>query len=407
MKKNVQSNRKKAGFTMLAALFFVSIVTTFLSMIIFTALQHIYTVKNLASRTQAQLIAEAGCELGYSILSSDWGSRYNPAAFDFSQNDEISLSSVDSIKSSLSASSIDASSFNIGIRTIGNNTAILSSTGTCGSASIISIVSMRNIGGSNSDGNVLDGKAFEYAILCGGDFDFSGCGSITTSSGSAAFHANGNMFLRGTTDAMINLSSSSKIQINNNVAVGGNIKAPTLSYKANKVEISGDATEADVDIVEIPDIDLTPYYNWASSHNEVHEGFSTTSSYTPEGGILWVNGDVHISSHAVITGSIVATGNIKISGDAQIEPPQKGFALASRDGDISITSSGTIKGLVYAKTGNLSHTANGSIQGQLIVNGDIKKAGNSDIMTAFAENIPTPPEGNVLTDYITITSWQQ
>ena len=183
------------------------------------------------------------------------------------------------------------------------------------------------------------------------------------------------------------------IKINNNVTVGGSVTAPDLSYKATKVTIGGTATEASVDIVEIPDIDLTPYYNYALAHGEVYNGFTTTTDINPNGGILWVNGDVHISSHSVVHGSIIATGDINMSGQVDINPTTCAFGLVSRDGDIQVTSSGTIYGLIYAKTGGLQHTANGEIRGQVIVNGDIKKAGNSDIMTSYATSVPAAPGG--------------
>lgn len=390
-----QQSTAKSGFSLLAIMFLTAIIASFLSMTVYTSTQRVFTVKRLNEQTKAQMMAEAGCEWAYSILSTDWDARYTPSVFTASGADESSFSSI------------DPKEFQIGLTTIGDNTAILSSTGMCGSVTCVSIVSLQNVGGSDADGDVLSAEAFEYAILCGGDFDFSGCGAIASSSGNSTFHSNGDMSLRGATDALINLSSSTKISINNNVTVGGNVVAPNLSYKSGKVTIGGSATEAPVDIVEIPDIDLTPYYHWAVAHGEVHNGFSTTSSYTPDGGILWVNGDVHITGHAVISGSIIATGSITISGQADVEAAGTGFSLAARDGDINITSGGTITGLIYANTGGLKYTANGTINGQIIVNGDIKKAGNSDIMSAFTQIIPSPPGGTVTTDYIAVTAWQK
>ncbi|MBN2684141.1 MAG: hypothetical protein JXR40_02575 [Pontiellaceae bacterium] len=390
-----QQNTAKSGFTLLAIMFFTAIITSFLAMTVFSSMQRMHTVKRLNDQTKAQMMAEAGCEWAYSILSTNWDARYTPSLFTGDGADESTFSSI------------DPKEFQIGLKTIGDNTAILSSTGTCGSVSCVSIVSLQNIGGSDDDGDVLSAEAFEYAVLCGGELDFSGCGTIVSPSGNSKFHANGDMFLRGTTDALIDLSSSGTISINNNVTVGGSVVAPSLSYRPSKVAIGGSATEGNVDIVEIPDIDLTPYYHWAAAHGEVHEGFSASSSYAPDGGVLWVNGDVHINSHAVISGSIIATGSITISGQADVEAGGTGFALAARDGDINITSSGAINGLIYANKGSLKYTANGTISGQIVVNGNIKKAGNSDIMTAFTQTIPSPPGGSVTTDYIAVAAWQK
>ncbi|MBN2161301.1 MAG: hypothetical protein JXR25_10720 [Pontiellaceae bacterium] len=395
----------KDGFALLIVMFFVAAISTFLGMMVYSSSQRAFTARKLTEEIKAKAMAEAGCEYGYAILSTDWDARYDPSSFTgpTAETSETQLSSV----SGYQIAGDDDAHYLLDVDAIGDVSALVTSTGTCGSVTAVSIVSIQNIGGSSADGEVLSGEAFEYAILCGGEFDFSGCGSIVSPSGTAKFHANGDMFLRGNTDALINLSSSSMIKINNNVTVGGNVTAPDLSYKASKVSIGGSATAATVDIVEIPDIDLTPYYNWALEHGEVYNGFTSTTDINPNGGILWVNGDVHISAHSVVNGSIIATGDINMSGQVDINPTTCKFGLVSRDGDIQITSSGTIYGLIYAKTGGLQHTANGQVCGQVIVNGDIKKAGNSDIMSAFATNVPSPPSGSTTTDFIAIAAWQK
>jgi len=178
-----------------------------------------------------------------------------------------------------------------------------------------------------------------------------------------------------------------------------------------KANITDGTSQQSVPPVGIPDIDLTPYLAWAQQHGEVHNGgFSTSSSYTPAGGVLWVNGDVTISSHAVINGSIIATGDIHVSGAVNIDPTTTSFAMASRDGDITNTSSGRLNGLIYAKTGNYSQTANGELWGQLIINGTIKKGGNSDIIN-FVRSVPTPPGGpgstTPTTAWPVVSAWQK
>lgn len=411
MKTSVNHQTDKGGFALLVVLFFVAAISTFLSMLAFSSSQRAFTARRLSDQIRAKAQAEAGCEYGYAILSMDWEARYDPSAFVNSQNEEgVLLGGKSSFASAngYTLSGSDASSTHtIQVDPVGSLSAIVTSTGTCGSAEAVSAISVQNIGGSDPDGDVLNGEAFEYAILSGGEMDFGGCGTISTPGGEAKFHSNSAMTIRGSADPQINLSSSVKIRISNNVTVGGDVTAPRLQYKASKVTIDGTATKASVDLVEIPDIDLTPYYNWALRHGEVHNGFATSSSYAPNGGILWVEGDVWIDSHAVISGSIIATGNIYISGQADITPTTSALCIASRDGEIIVTSTGTLTGLIYGKTGGFSYTANGNIEGQIIVNGDIKKAGNSDIMSTFAQSIPEPPEGATTTDYIAITAWQE
>ncbi len=402
----VCKQERRGGFSLLVVLFFIASISTFMAILAFSSSQRAFTVTRLTDDIKAQAMAEAGCEYGYSILSTDWSARLNPEAFS-NPMDQSAIASFANLSDSSLMASIGDASFSLDVQPVGDSSAIVTSTGTCGDSTAVSIISVQDIGGSDDDGDVLDAIAMEYSILCGGSLDFSGCGTISSPSGEAKFHSNGNMFLRGTTDALIDLSSSTSIKISNNVTVGGDVVAPALSYNSSKVTFGGTPSQANVPIVEIPDIDLTPYYNWALEHGEVHNGFTATANITPNGGILWVNGDVHISSHAVVEGTIIATGNINISGQVDINPTTCAFSLVSRDGDIQITSGGTITGLIYAKTGSLQHTANGEIRGQMIVNGDIKKAGNSDIMAAFSPVVPVAPGSSVTTEYIAIAAWQK
>jgi hypothetical protein len=46
--------------------------------------------------------------------------------------------------------------------------------------------------------------------------------------------------------------------------------------------------------------------------------------------------------------------------------------------------------LVYSKKGDYKQTANGRLEGQIIVGGNVQKGGNSDVIL-FAQSIPTPP----------------
>ncbi|VGO19158.1 hypothetical protein [Pontiella sulfatireligans] len=399
--KTKAAHAHKEAFSLVVILLFLATMSTMLAMLAVSSSQRAFTARRLTSNIKAKAIAEAGCEYAYSMLAADWDGRYQMLT-----DDGSALASVQSAKSINAVE--ETASYQLKVKAVNSTAMLVSSTGTCGSVSAVSVVSVQNIGGSSEDGSVLDDEAFSYAILCGGDFDFSGCGTISSPGDQSLFHANGDMFLRGNTDALIDLSSSQSIVINNNVTVGGDVAAPDFGKtKWNKVSVSGVKTQGEVATVPIPDIDLTPYYNWALDHGEVHSGFTTTTDITPDGGILWVEGDVHISAHAVVSGSIIATGDINMSGQIDINPTTCEFGLVSRDGEIQVTSSGTINGLIYAKTGGLQHTANGEIVGQIIVNGDIKKAGNSDIMTGYAQSIPAPPGGITSTDNIVITAWQK
>jgi hypothetical protein len=396
----------QSGFALVIVLFLMAAISTFLAMLVFSSSQRAFTATRLTDKIKAQAMAEAGCELGYAILWNDWDARYDPSAFSSSDGEESLLSSVKASGSTIQSTSRQPATYELDVEPIGTQAAIVTSTGTCGSVSAVSAISVQNLADNAPPDPILDSVAFSYAILCGGQFDFSGCGSIVAPEG-ALFHSNGKMFLRGNVDSLIGLSSSTSIRIVGNVSQVGDMTAPSLTYKPKSVNVDGTATETSVAPLEIPVVDLTPYYNWALKHGEVRSGFTATTDINPDGGILWVEGDIHISAHAVVNGSIIATGDINMSGQIDINPTTCAFGLVSRDGDIQVTSGGTINGLIYAPNGGLQHTANGEIVGQVIVNGDIKKAGNSDIMSGYVQSLPSPPDVQPITDYIAISAWQK
>ncbi|MBT8042407.1 MAG: hypothetical protein HKP10_09320 [Kiritimatiellales bacterium] len=407
--KNTHIPQRKSGYALVVVMFFIAAISSFLAMLSFSSSQRSYTSQRLTQEIKAKAMAEAGCEFGYAVLTSNWEARYDPTAFenDPGSNQVTSVQqpafSGEAYEVSYANAQNDAN-YKIDVEAVGDKAAMITTTGSCGSVTAVSIVTMQDIGGSNDDGSVVSGEAFEYAILCGGTFTFRGCGSMTSPSGNAKFHSNGALDNRGSTHAMIDLSSSARIT-SGKVTFGGDITAPSFGLH-KKAKVLGTKTQTAVSTVEIPDIDLTPYYNWALQKGEVYNGYSSSSSYSPNGGILWVNGDVNLSG-GTFSGTIIATGNIHISGQVELAPTDCAFAVASRDGDIQVAGQAELNGLIYAKSGSFRHNGGGEIAGQIIVNGDIHKGGNSDIMTSFASNVPSPPGGSTTTDHIAITAWQK
>lgn len=416
------SHRNK-GFSLITVLFVLAALSLMLGMLVQIGGQRAYTAKRLVDQTKAMVYAEAGIDYAYAILSADFEQRNNPESFVLDGEGEVvAVNTPDSDGffslvmgqldggegSGATESSYEDGTFAITLTPISNKYVIVNSVGRCGNAVRIAevLVNDENAGSNGTslfpDYSSMEG--FDYAVLSGGTFNFRGCGTVT----GMKMHSNSSIDIRGSAGSNLDISSSAAISTGN-VTINGSLTAPDVSPH-KKAKITGGVTETSVPVVAIPDIDLTPYYNWAQKNGEVHNGFTTTSSYTPAGGVLWVNGDAHISSHAVINGSIIATGNIHISGQADINPTTTAFAMASRDGDITHTSSGTINGLVYAKTGNYSQTANGELVGQLIVNGTIKKGGNSDIIN-FVRSVPMDPDPAASTSPTTawpvIAAWQK
>ena len=403
MKTNQRKVDRKEGFALVVVLFFVATISTFLAMLAVSSSNRAATATRLTNQIKAKAMAEAGCEYGYAILSTDWDARYDPSAFPDSEGTQLSSASSPEVHISSSKS---PAKYTIDVEPVGTHAALVTSTGTCGSVTAVSIVSVQNLGGSSDDGTVLDGEAFAYGILCGQEIHFTGCGLITAPN--AKIHSNGAMILSGTAGAGINLSSSILVELKGNASVEGDVTAKDVIYKKASA-IKGAVTKTTVAPIAIPDIDLTPYYNWALKNGEVYNGFSSSASYTPKGGILWVNGDVNWSGGpgTTVNGSIIATGQINIAGQVNVTPTTCAFGLAARDGEIQITSTGTLRGLMYCKKSNFHMTANGTVIGQIIVNGNIEKAGTSDILGDYVQSIPSPPGEASFTDYIAITAWQK
>ena len=385
------SRRGSALVTLMVVILLVSIAGAAL---VGFAKQQAFSITRVRDGLKAQAYAEAGANEAYSVLKAAFANAQDPSKFP--------------------VRTFGDGEYDATVTPVGADQASIVSVGKCGAATITVKCDVMDMGPSVPGGGGgapgPEPPAYDYAILVGGYFKFRGCGDISGGGvGGALLHANGEFSIQGSCGANLDITSSTLISAKN-VTIDGNTTAPAYSLHS-KTKILGTKTTAAVPAVEIPDIDLTPYYNHALANGEVHNGFSTSASYTPNGGILWVNGDVQISSHAVINGSIIATGDIHVSGAVEVNAGAYAFAMASRDGEIQNTSSGKITGLIYCRTGDYKHTANGETEGQIIVAGDLEKGGNSDIMV-FAKNVPTPPGGgggggSTPTDHVVITAWQQ
>ncbi len=384
----MKHNETRQGYALLTVLFIMTALALSLGMLVHIGQQRSFDARRLTNQTKALAYAEAGIDYAYAILSADFEQRNNPSAFSLEGGTEGS--GFLSAKLSSIESGYGEGAFDLTLTSISNRYVVVNSVGQCGKETAMAEVLVEDIyagSGGYEAPNYADMEGFNYAVLSGGVFDFKGCGEVLGSP-DAKLHSNSAIEINGSAQMEVNVSSSVEISVGNTV-VNGSVTAPELDIH-KKATITDGAATASVPPVSIPDIDLTPYFNWAKKHGEVYNGFSTTTSYSPNGGILYVIGDVVISDHAVFNGSIIATGSIKISGAAQIKPTIDSIAMATDSGNIENTSSGRITGLVYSKSGSYKQTANGELYGQLIVGGPIQKGGVSDIIV-YQQSIPTPP----------------
>jgi hypothetical protein len=385
-------DNKKTGAALFTVLFVILIVTAVVGVAVSSSINKAFRARKLADRTRAIAIAEAGAEFAYSVLRTNFSARSNPAAFP--------------------AADYGGGRYHLAVRPSGSNMARILSTGLCGAADADVVLDIRNYGGggSSAPANPIDGDAFDYAIVCGGSFRFAGCGSISSTNGRTRIHSNGELTIAGDAQADVDLSSSAKIKVKSPKDIDGSLTAPVLDVH-HKANIADGESEEPVAQVEIPEIDLTPWANYAQDNGTYFDQGSWTPPshpYTPPGGVVYVTGDASITHD--FNGTIIANGKVKLSGQADINA-EGTFAVVSRDGKVDNTSSGTIKGTIYCMTGDYKQTANGRHEGQLIVAGDISKGGNSDVVV-FKQALLTPPgddDGSDAagSDVIGISAWQK
>ncbi len=248
-------------------------------------------------------------------------------------------------------------------------------------------------------------SAYNYGIISGGSITWSGSG--TCDAVTANIHTNNQFSTSGSSNFNCQLlSASAKILMSGSGDIIGNVKTPILS-KSGSCKITGTTSLAAVANVTISAIDLTPYYNHALTNGQVFSGtkkINGSSNVTIPGGILWVNGDFEYSGSGTISGSIFATGNIKISGSGDFIAASTYPAIVSRDGDLDMSGSGKVSGLIYTRVGQITKSGSGDVIGSIISGGEFKKSGSWNTLT-YKNSAPIPP--NCTGTQYTEVSWRE
>ena len=378
--------RQRDGAALFTVMLMIMVIASLLAVAYKSSIQRVFMTEKLADRVRALSIAEAGANMAYSILQTNFNARLNDTAFPLT--------------------TYGGGTFDVTVTPVGTNVAVVDSVGLYGNSREEVILDVRNLGSTNSPAS-FDTNSLAYAILCGGNFDFGGCGTISGTN-AALMHANGTMTIRGSANMAVNMKSCVSVSINNNTTINGSIRAPAFSYTPSKVTITGGTTTGAVALVTIPNIDLSPYYNQALANGQVYNGNQTLSSgFSPPGGIMWVNGTLGIAGNATYSGSFIATGNMSVSGNGAITNSTSYPTLISRDGNISFTGQKNLTGMIYVKTGSYSQTGGNSHTGQLIVKGNINKGGNSDILVYQRSTIIPPGSTSGQNEVVALSAWQK
>lgn len=233
-------------------------------------------------------------------------------------------------------------------------------------------------------------SAYQYGIVAGGDITWTGSGTCNT--GSSKLQSNGQFSMSGSSNFNCGtLSTCVKLSMSGSGDINGNVNTPILS-KSGSGKITGTQKIGTVSPVSIPTIDLTPYYNIALANGQVftNKHITGSASTVVPGGVMWINGTFDYSGSGNFTGAIIATGNVSISGSGNFTTVNSYPEVVSRDGDITMSGSGKVTGLIYTATGSITKSGSGDVTGSLICGGAFKKSGSWSTLT-YSNSAPVKP----------------
>ncbi len=225
---------------------------------------------------------------------------------------------------------------------------------------------------------------YNYAVLTGGSLLWSGSASSTDAD--VLLHANQNVLIRGGANCLI----------------AGDISATGAINTRGNPNITGDR-KPNEPLVPVPQIDFGPYRTWADDHGElwIDNDFQISNDYTPNGGILFVDGNVKING-GTFRGCVIATGDVHINGNAVLtsHPDYTGLpAIMVETGTLRGNGTADITGLVYVKTANIDKF-NGTLvlTGSIIAGGELDATGNFTVFFENGEPVVPWPDPDAGTD---------
>lgn len=437
MKKRYKS---KDAFVLLIALAFISLLALGSTFLLNVSSQKAYTELRRTQSEMARIIAESGVHISVSAIQR--GDKSVVSDFDPIEIGDGTATIEIEESGDASSSSTDS----------GEKYYDLTSTGTWGSqtATVGVLLRVSSGGGSGDSGG---DEYFDGSVFCGGDFTMSN-GAYFDLGGSGSVHANGTITLNG--GARLNaatVSSCSGInQLENGVYITGNVavpQKPQVAYGTLTTFIGGSVT-VDPDMSgkkKIAWINTDPFrllavekdiswpingefpspYTFTDSYiseeeqsgkgkttsNEKLVFFGGNGTVAPDGGVLWVEGNVTFSGSCKVKGCVIATGTITVEGGTTHEPVNSDSnipSFMSLDGDVNINEGRHVYGLVYADKGNINVTGGGTIHGAYLArNGNFSCTEGGSVTARGSlptgpnkEDVTMPNAGN---STVTIERW--
>ena len=386
MNAALQNNAKRRGSAMTSAIVLTVVITGLVVVGLSTSLQRSFSASKLSNRMRAMSIAEAGANAAYARLTKDFELAKDPTNFP--------------------KTPFGDGAYDVDVKLAAANLAVIYSKGMYKNADGEVILEVRRYSDAAGVPPAIGG--YLYTILSGGDMTWGGNG-VTDVGSDGRIHTNAKFLMNGTVIMQGgDISACTEIDSVGTAEIRGDTFAPVYSRKSPG-NVVGTVTADAVATVGIPEIDFTPYYNWALKNGQVYNGnlLIATGSVKPNGGVMWVNGDLKLTTNDPIEGCFIATGNIDIAGHCNHSKVGYLPALMSRDGDIDISGNGNYNGLIYCKTGRFEKTGGGSIHGSIICQGEFVRNGGSDIYV-YENSTPVPP-GTVTNsgDIVSVEAWQK
>lgn len=385
MKKVDAINIRKDGFALATVLVAIFVSTLMVTGLVNYSVQRSYSARKMGDRAKAITYSEAGLDYAYSLISKDFDLRSDADSFP--------------------ATTYAEGSYEFVFSSVTSNSVLVSCIGYCGAASNVSAISILNY---TETFGASESEAWDYAVFSGGQIGWSGSG--TFNGGGVKLHSGQPFLLSGSGYINADIYSPHEIKLQGNAAVlDGDAVAPDIID--NKGNITGTSTEAAVDPIPFPSVDLTPYYQEALAESQVYNGdqsFDLSTIGSVPGGIIWVNGAVTLNGSGSASVCIIATGDIKSSASGTLTQYSTYPTLVSRDGDIKISSQGDYEGLIYVPSGDFAMSGSGTIAGQLMIAGNMDKSGVSSAFS-FVTSAPTPPGSSESEDedVIGISGWEK
>lgn len=386
MRTAQQNNARRRGSAMTSAIVLTVVITGLVVVGLSASLQRSFSASKLSNRMRAMSIAEAGANVTYARLTKEFDLAKNPDNFP--------------------ETAFGEGAYDVSVKLVAANLAVIYSKGTYKNADGEVILEVRRYSDAAGVPPAIGG--YLYTILSGGDMTWGGNG-LTDVGSDGRVHTNAKFLMNGTVIMKGgDLSACTQIDSVGTTEIRGDTFSPAYKRKS-PANVTGTVTTDTVAPVDIPAIDFTPYYNWALKNGQVYNGnlLIPTGSVKPAGGVMWVNGDLKLTTNDPIEGCFIATGSIDIAGHCNHAKVGLLPALMSRDGDIDISGNGNYHGLIYCKTGQFEKTGNGIIRGSIICQGEFVRNGGPDIY-AYENSTPVPP-GTVTNagDIVSVEAWQK